>query len=668
MDRTTNKESQAGACRRAAGAAMMLAAAAGALAVGWANPARASVYGHYNTDNDQIWGVTYMPDFDQKRAAIFQVPGLPGDGGMYCVPTATMNVLAYLDAHGSPQIQFDSIPYLPGDAGAYASVTHELDLLGFLMETSPSGGTGVAGWYVGTDLYLPSDGFVVFQQLMTANQNTTSREIAKVSRQGGLPALCYGRWNTPDGIVLTTRDTGHCVTPTRIQHGNGVSELRFRNPSSSDSEFFQSDYAHQIINIQDSWFSWNGQNYLMTQMMFAPTASDTRLRLIDSIQWIFPQQGLTNYPQGSLTVKTPNPIIPTQPQVKTFVCPSDPTHFEMSPDRTFIAYTTTDPATGISHLWQLDTETEQSTQIARLNSPAGLAFGRDGSIFVGDGSSLKKFPVSAGQIGAPDTSDMPNGEVIKDIAYDDTTDQVVARHTGGISILLADGSVRALPLPSSIDPASLRGIMPLPGDPYSADGEVDARDYVIWRRNLGTAAVAVWTDSQFLVLGTDPATGDTVPAEELSLNFEEIKFASMDQHGKLYLVVEGTSTGNGGPHVKVFDGITAATAMQEDLDSPFANLPAGDSFKIGRSRTNYQAALHSGPGWNTNTPVDELLPATDIPDCPADWNADEAVNVFDLLGYLDEWFAGTAAADLTGDEQTNVFDLLAYLDLWFAGC
>lgn len=55
--------------------------------------------------------------------------------------------------------------------------------------------------------------------------------------------------------------------------------------------------------------------------------------------------------------------------------------------------------------------------------------------------------------------------------------------------------------------------------------------------------------------------------------------------------------------------------------------------------------------------------ATSAP-CSADRTRDGLVDVFDLLDYLDAWFAGDA--DLTGDDATDVFDLLTYLDAWFA--
>ncbi len=45
-----------------------------------------------------------------------------------------------------------------------------------------------------------------------------------------------------------------------------------------------------------------------------------------------------------------------------------------------------------------------------------------------------------------------------------------------------------------------------------------------------------------------------------------------------------------------------------------------------------------------------------------------AVDVFDLLAYLDVWFASDEAADLDGTPGVDVFDLLMFLDCWFGGC
>ncbi len=55
--------------------------------------------------------------------------------------------------------------------------------------------------------------------------------------------------------------------------------------------------------------------------------------------------------------------------------------------------------------------------------------------------------------------------------------------------------------------------------------------------------------------------------------------------------------------------------------------------------------------------------------CPCERDGDvEQIDVFDLLHYLDAWFAATPDADVNGDDVIDVYDLLAYLDCWFGAC
>ncbi len=51
--------------------------------------------------------------------------------------------------------------------------------------------------------------------------------------------------------------------------------------------------------------------------------------------------------------------------------------------------------------------------------------------------------------------------------------------------------------------------------------------------------------------------------------------------------------------------------------------------------------------------------------CPCETNGVEGVDVFDLLAFLDSWFAADAAADIDGTPGVDVFDLLFFLDCWF---
>lgn len=51
--------------------------------------------------------------------------------------------------------------------------------------------------------------------------------------------------------------------------------------------------------------------------------------------------------------------------------------------------------------------------------------------------------------------------------------------------------------------------------------------------------------------------------------------------------------------------------------------------------------------------------------CEFTGDAPAAVDIFDLLRYLDAWFGAAPAADLDGGGAVDVTDLLAYLDCWF---
>src|SRR5690606_27003953 len=54
-----------------------------------------------------------------------------------------------------------------------------------------------------------------------------------------------------------------------------------------------------------------------------------------------------------------------------------------------------------------------------------------------------------------------------------------------------------------------------------------------------------------------------------------------------------------------------------------------------------------------------------VPACLCELDEVEGIDVFDLLAYLDLWFAGDDDADVDDAPGVDVFDLLAFLDCWF---
>lgn len=95
----------------------------------------------------------------------------------------------------------------------------------------------------------------------------------------------------------------------------------------------------------------------------------------------------------------------------------------------------------------------------------------------------------------------------------------------------------------------------------------------------------------------------------------------------------------------------------------FALGPDGRGHPPGSLR-RFDSREHPNPEFRPTLIIEYSLP------CAADLDADSDTDVFDLLAYLDLWFAGDAAAERTGDEppSVDVLDLLAFLDAWFGGC
>ena len=55
-------------------------------------------------------------------------------------------------------------------------------------------------------------------------------------------------------------------------------------------------------------------------------------------------------------------------------------------------------------------------------------------------------------------------------------------------------------------------------------------------------------------------------------------------------------------------------------------------------------------------------------DCYADFNGDGVLDLFDFLGFVNEFNAGSDAADCDGDGDLSLFDFLCFVNSFNAGC
>ncbi|MEL6739180.1 MAG: CRTAC1 family protein [Planctomycetota bacterium] len=97
-------------------------------------------------------------------------------------------------------------------------------------------------------------------------------------------------------------------------------------------------------------------------------------------------------------------------------------------------------------------------------------------------------------------------------------------------------------------------------------------------------------------------------------------------------------------------------------DEPGIHLGLGNAPTIDRLEIRWP---------NGTTRVLEDVPSDQalvLASCPGDFTGDHALDIFDVLAYLDRFDAGDRAADLDVNGQTDVFDVLAYLEAFQDGC
>ncbi len=57
-----------------------------------------------------------------------------------------------------------------------------------------------------------------------------------------------------------------------------------------------------------------------------------------------------------------------------------------------------------------------------------------------------------------------------------------------------------------------------------------------------------------------------------------------------------------------------------------------------------------------------------LPECPGDFNHDDAIDFFDYLDFVDAFSAGLPEADFNADGGLDFFDYLDFVDAFSAGC
>lgn len=596
------------------------------------------IYSNYvNTVNYQ-YTINHMPDFDQRRAesADGSIAGLPNDGSMYCVPTSTMNVCAYIATHG-----YGSTP--PGDEpwshpSSYDIATGSDFFLGLIMGTSATGGTGGYGHWHGTRTWVDEDIFVVDAFFADDEDWPRRWDLAQVACNGGLVAFCWGWYSVVDewgGIPVVDRGGGHCVTMTRAYGGATDARVWVRDPADDFAMTTQSTFMNRMYWAETRSVYNDGKLWSVDNLVTSPGGDISRI--LDGYVSVTPKTGITFLEpeqefswqlagslQGSLAPlwgvwPAPDPV-------------EDVEEIVIGMHSTAI-YTIVDIGEGayLLHCFPLQGGDPTSLDMT-FESVESMTISPSGRLYVAEDDQLHMIDGNAMQYLW--SLQMPGRAYA--MAFDDDADRVVTYDPDAFSIITypagGDGESFWYPVPEQIAIANEMHAMAT--DPT---------------RN------GVW-----MIAGGEPVAyfipfDGTNPFEVFLDAATEVTDLQVDSQGHLFVANAG----------ELQEYMPVDGQWQFRADGPLSGMQVGQKVRISRSRTNYDP-IHHVDGWHNVPPEDDF--GVPVPDCVGDVNGDDVVDFSDLVELLSTFGPCPAnadcSADLDEDDEVGFSDLLIVLANW----
>jgi len=638
---------------RAAGRlAAVLAACAGAGAV--APAARANVTNASWIDvNNYHFRVIHMPDLDQRRVPGDSVLGLPGNGSMYCVPTATMNLFIYAANHGFP----DMLPG-PGNyqTGLYNAASLNIGVLGVGMSTDAVNGTGSQGWYDGAVNWLSlsdiHDKFTILQYTANGSYAPRTKDMALTAVGGAIVAFAYGRYSnigSYQSFTRVNRTGGHVVTLTRAFAESGEQPIiHLRDPADDPANTTQSTFVDRVTEVTNRTFAMGaGANPTLRTMAWLTDlgGGETTFRCIDEYVALKPKAGYAfSNPTMTITLYRPFSLLGGPVAVPAqIVLPGDGSvHDAISdPDQTGFALIRRLPsgATELLHVVEADGSV---VPIASVPGAHALLFSRHRDLYVSTNGNIFAFDVNLLPAVQKYVAFPP--DPIHALAADESDD-----HIFGVSI-----SDRMI-FEYRKELGEAIGSWPIPTQvPMAGDGSVviNPLDGKLWM--VSSAANAAY--GLTLAGGVPPQVetlllpaGPEAPPTSISA----------DDRGHLFIV-------KGGQVLEFMK--TAAGGWVQVQDSEWSKFAVGPKFRVTRSQSNHDPSM-TGPAWNNIDPG-SLTFAPPVPNCDADLNGDGLINSTDLNIVLSAFGCEGQGCigDVDGDDATNSTDLNLVLTQFGEAC
>jgi hypothetical protein len=590
-----------------------------------------------------------VPDFDQKRN------GLAGDGGMYCVPTSATNWMAYIANHGySPMM---SGPRDWPSQSNYSLVTSTDSFMGALMGTTAAGGTGGAGGLAGLQTFMFSRAPFLFTTSLWYGM-ITPLDMWIQMQTNGLVDACYGYYNPVPGPSgnFYVRNGGHCVTLNGLENICTPAvhpTLRVRNPADDTGLFSQSPFAtattHGILETFPT-APLPGFFSTLTRLEDFGAGSATR-RYLDTMYVIRANFNCWapagNSPEIHLS-KAVALFGDPQAQNVTFTLPPGAiaNSIAVHPDQTKLAYVrSTGEGAGLTHrIHLLNLGTSEDLDFGLLlpavHGKTPIAFNRFGRLITCDGSVLKVTDVSGRAPVVVASRQLETAA--SSICFDDVNDEVVVLTPSNRRLIRCSMDLATVidePLPPEVpamgdgsvtpDPTNHRYLITIVGD-----GSVRELSLIAGSPRLQLTAS--------LLLPAVQSIQDIQPADG----------------GGFYAMCDGS--------VRVLDRDPTNGRLRISPIRLFEELPAMRCMSISRSRTNFDAALHTGPAWDNLPDANENVAS--VVDCRGDYNLNGRVDVQDIFEFIAGWFASDPRADVNDSASLTVQDVFDFISAWFGGC
>jgi hypothetical protein len=424
-----------------------------------------------------------MPDLDQRRTeAPPFVTGLPNDGEMYCVPTAAMNVCAYISAHGYPNLHPGVANWRlnPPQHPEYSTMSNHLKTMGQLMGTTPQGGTGGAAaedgleeWLNGSQNEGWSSPFVVSRYCASGFYSPRFADAALSALSGSLVVPVVGWYSNPDTSASHERDGGHALTLAHAAGNTAVGAnctIGVRDPAApNDGKLMsQSPYATEYYPVVDVLGKFDGWPRYQSRIVGYGSA------YMDEYFAVRPRFGLTADPGNHIVLHLSVDWFGSE-LTKTFSTPGDKKLLDIavSPERTSHPFL----LEGDDTIWQIDAITGECSWLADSEGPRRLAFGGpEQSLFVLLPRHLVRLDRDGAEVGR-----VRLRHPVDAIAFDELRDEVVGYSSKGRRLVVYDAELRPksqIPVPG-----------PVPG-PRGAKVSlaVSGLDGAIWLHRDGSAA------------------------------------------------------------------------------------------------------------------------------------------------------------------------------------